>query len=120
MAVADLQGDGLKELVVGSNGYDIYALRANGAELMDGDSNPATLGVFKHTGAMYNYGSPALAPLQLGEAAGTHGAAFCGCDPDPAALCTSGVGRCRSRDILVCFASAALGCLALWPAYQRL
>ena len=64
VAVADLQGDGLKELVVGSNGYDIYALRANGAELMDGDGNPATLGVFKHTGGMYNYGSPALAPLQ--------------------------------------------------------
>jgi hypothetical protein len=64
VAVADLQGDGEKELVVGSNGYDIYALRANGTELMDGDGNPATLGVFKHTGGMYNYGSPALAPLQ--------------------------------------------------------
>ncbi len=64
VAVADLQGDGLKELVVGSNGYNIYALRANGTELMDGDDNPATLGVFKRTGGMYNYGSPALAPLQ--------------------------------------------------------
>ena len=64
VAAADLQGDGDKELVVGSDGYDIYALRANGTELMDGDSNPATLGVFKHTGGMYNYGTPALAPLQ--------------------------------------------------------
>ena len=64
VAAADLQGDGQKELVVGSNGYDIYALRANGTELMDGDGNPATVGVFKHTGAPYNYGSPALAPLQ--------------------------------------------------------
>ncbi len=64
VAVADLQGDGPKEVVVGSNGYDIYALQANGAELMDGDNNPATVGVFKHTGAMYNYGSPALAPIQ--------------------------------------------------------
>jgi hypothetical protein len=64
VAAADLQGDGQKELVVGSNGYNIYALRTNGTELMDGDSNPTTLGVFKHTGAQYNYGSPALAPLQ--------------------------------------------------------
>jgi hypothetical protein len=64
VAAADLQGDGEKELVVGSNGYDVYALRANGTELMDGDNNPATLGVFKRTGGMYNYGSPALAPLQ--------------------------------------------------------
>jgi len=64
VAAADLQGDGEKELVVGSNGYNIYALRANGTELLDGDNNPATLGVFKHTGGMYNYGSPALAPLQ--------------------------------------------------------
>lgn len=64
VAVADLQGDGLKELVVGSNGYNIYALRANGTELMDGDSNPATVGVFKRTGAMWNFGSATLAPLQ--------------------------------------------------------
>jgi hypothetical protein len=64
VAVADLQGDGQKELVVGSNGYNIYALRANGTELMDGDSNPATLGVFKRTEAMWNFGAPTLAPLQ--------------------------------------------------------
>jgi hypothetical protein len=64
VAAADLQGDGLKELVVASNGYNIYAFRANGTELIDGDSNPATLGVFKRTEAMWNFGAPALAPLQ--------------------------------------------------------
>jgi hypothetical protein len=64
VAAADLQGDGLKELVVGSNGYSIYALRANGTELMDGDSNPATLGVFKRMEAMWNFAAPTLAPLQ--------------------------------------------------------
>jgi hypothetical protein len=64
VAAADLQGDGLKELVVASNGYNIYALRANGTELIDGDNNPATLGVFKRTEAMWNFGAPALAPIQ--------------------------------------------------------
>lgn len=64
VAAADLQGDGLKELVVGSNGYNIYALRANGTELIDGDNNPATLGVFKRMEAMWNFAAPTLAPLQ--------------------------------------------------------
>ncbi len=77
VAVADLQGDGLKELVVASNGYSVYAFRANGTELLDGDNNPATFGVFKRTGGLYNYGSPTLAPLQND---GTNSIVFAGRD----------------------------------------
>ena len=66
VAVGDLFGDGQKELVLGSNGASIYALRANGTELMDGDGNPATFGVFKVTGAGFNWATPALAPLEGG------------------------------------------------------
>jgi peptidase C25-like protein/VCBS repeat protein/fibronectin type III domain protein len=63
VAVGDLNNDGSRELVFGSNGSRFYALRANGTEWMDGDSNPATLGVFKVLGSLYNYGTPALADL---------------------------------------------------------
>jgi len=63
VAVGDLLGDGQKVLVLGSNGASVYALRANGTELMDGDGNPATFGVFKITGQSYNWATPALAPL---------------------------------------------------------
>ena len=66
VAVGDLFGDGQKELVLGSNGAHVYALRANGTELMDGDNNPSTFGVFKVTGGGYNWATPALAPLEGG------------------------------------------------------
>jgi len=64
VAVGDLLGNGQKALVLGSNGNKIYALRANGTEWMDGDGNPATFGVFKVLGGTYNFGTPALAPLE--------------------------------------------------------
>lgn len=67
VAVGDLRGDGQKALVLGSNSSYLYALRANGTEWMDGDSNPATFGVFKVVGGSYNFGTPALAPLEGGD-----------------------------------------------------
>ena len=63
VACGDLDGDGKMELVFASNGTNFYAMHADGTELMDGDSNPSTLGVFKVLGAAYNYGSPALADI---------------------------------------------------------
>ena len=77
VAVADLRGDGQKELVVGSNGYNVYALNSNGTELLDGDGNPSTLGVFKHLAGSFNIGTPALAPLQSD---GTNAIVFGGAD----------------------------------------
>src|SRR5262249_47480917 len=62
-AIGDLDGDGKKEIVFGSNGNLLYALRWYGQEWIDGDANPATKGVFKVLGAPYNYGTPALADL---------------------------------------------------------
>ncbi len=63
-AVGDVDGDGLKEIVVGSNGATVYALRANGTELVDGDGNPSTFGVFKTGLGSFNPGTAAIAPLQ--------------------------------------------------------
>jgi hypothetical protein len=62
-AVWDLDHDGSKEIVFGSNGPALYALRADGTEWMDGDANPATHGVFKMLGSSYNFGTPALVDL---------------------------------------------------------
>jgi hypothetical protein len=64
VAVGDLLDNGQNALVMGSNGDKVYALRADGSEWMDGDSNPTTFGVFKVLGAPYNFGTPALAPLE--------------------------------------------------------
>jgi len=63
-AAGDVDGDGLKEIVVGSNGTTVYALRADGTELTDGDANPATFGVFKTALGSFNPGTAAIAPLQ--------------------------------------------------------
>ena len=69
VAVGDLDGDGHKEMVFGSRsplpglGRELYVFRDSGAEWMDGDANPATVGVFKVMGNDYNDGTPALADL---------------------------------------------------------
>jgi hypothetical protein len=63
VAIGDLNNDGNKELVFGSNGSKIYALRANGTEWIDGDSNAGTIGVFKDLGVGNNFSTPALADL---------------------------------------------------------
>lgn len=62
-AIGDLDGDGSQELVFGSNGRNIYALHANGSEVLDGDSNPSTKGIFKVIPVSGNFGTPALADL---------------------------------------------------------
>ncbi|HYM81388.1 MAG TPA: C25 family cysteine peptidase [Candidatus Limnocylindria bacterium] len=63
VAIGDLNNDGSKELVFGSNGYNLYAMRANGQEWRDGDATSATKGVFKAFGSPFNYGTPALVNL---------------------------------------------------------
>ncbi len=63
-AVGDVDGDGLKEIVIGSNGTTVYAFRADGSELLDGDANPGTFGVFKTALGSFNPGTAAIAPLQ--------------------------------------------------------
>ncbi len=45
-AIGDVDGDGAPDVLVGSNAAVLYGWRANGAELRDGDSNPATNGVY--------------------------------------------------------------------------
>ena len=62
-ALGDLDNNGTLELAFGSNGAKFYVMRADGSEWMDGDSNPATKGVFRTTTQLYNYGSPALADV---------------------------------------------------------
>jgi hypothetical protein len=63
VAIGDIDGDGHQEMVLGSRGANFYAFRSNGTEVRDGDSNPATTGVFKVLGATENNGTPALADL---------------------------------------------------------
>jgi hypothetical protein len=62
-ALGDVDGDGNKEIVFGSNGLNLYAFHSDGTELLDGDDNPATVGVFKVLGNIFNYGTPSLADL---------------------------------------------------------
>lgn len=62
-AVGDIDGDGDMEIVFGSNGNRIYALHHDGTEVLDGDANAGTLGVFKHLSAGPNFCTPALADI---------------------------------------------------------
>jgi hypothetical protein len=62
-ALGDVGGDGRREVVFGSNADKVYAFHSDGTELLDGDSNPATIGVFKVLGSPFNYCTPALADL---------------------------------------------------------
>jgi hypothetical protein len=61
-AVGDIDGDGEQEIVIGSNTNRLYAWNADGSEVRDGDSNPATDGVyFVPNGSVIS--SPAVADL---------------------------------------------------------
>jgi hypothetical protein len=62
-AAGDVDDDGIKELVFGSNGDKIYAFHADGTELIDGDADSSTVGVFRTVQAFYNFSTPAIADL---------------------------------------------------------
>ena len=63
VAIGDLDADGHSEMVFASLGGKIYAFRSTGAEWLDGDANPGTIGVFKSLVGTYNPGTPALVDL---------------------------------------------------------
>ena len=63
VAIGDLDADGKSEMVFASLGGKVYAFRRDGSEWLDGDANPATIGVFKTLGGTYNPATPALADL---------------------------------------------------------
>ena len=64
MVVGDLDGDGKPEVIAVDEHGVIYVWHANGTELMDGDANPLTQGVFyRMTGCTLNYSTPAVADM---------------------------------------------------------
>jgi uncharacterized repeat protein (TIGR01451 family) len=62
-ALGDLDNDGTLEMVMGSNDRQVFALRHDGTEWIDGDSSPGTFGVFKVMVDPFNYGTPALGDI---------------------------------------------------------
>ena len=62
-AIGDIDNDGQLEIVIGSNAAGLlYAWHANGTEVLDGDANPATQGVY-YTPVGSVVSSPAIADL---------------------------------------------------------
>jgi hypothetical protein len=62
-ALGDLDYDGLDEVVIPCADGNLYAWKSNGDELIDGDQNPATIGIFANLSWQYAYGSPVLADI---------------------------------------------------------
>jgi hypothetical protein len=64
-ALGDLSGDGMDDVVISSADGYLYAWKSNGEELIDGDGNPETDGIFTYLSWPYGYqyGSPALANI---------------------------------------------------------
>lgn len=63
LVAADLDGDGEHEIAGIDRSGNLYAFHLNGTELIDGDNNPATLGVLKRNLGTFADGSPAAADL---------------------------------------------------------
>jgi hypothetical protein len=64
MVAGDLDGDGKNEVIAVDEKGVIYVWHANGTELIDGDNNPSTQGVFyRMTGCTLNYSTPAVADI---------------------------------------------------------
>jgi len=64
MVVADLDGDGLFEIVAVDEKGVVYAWKADGTEFFDGDVNPVTQGVFyRMPDCTFNYSTPAAADI---------------------------------------------------------
>ncbi len=62
-ALGDLDRDGLDEVVIPcANGY-LYAWKGDGEELIDGDANPSTDGIFKYLGYSWAYASASIVDL---------------------------------------------------------
>ena len=62
-ALGDLTGDGFDDVVLPCADGMLYAWRGDGSEIIDGDGNPATTGVFASLNAAWAYASPALADM---------------------------------------------------------
>ena len=60
--LADVTGDGRLEILVQA-GQALYAFEPDGSEVVDGDHDPATIGVLYHHGLSASYGTPAAADL---------------------------------------------------------
>lgn len=60
--MVDVDGDSTMEIFVNSAAHT-YAFHADGTELIDGDANPATIGVFAALGSASNYATPRVADL---------------------------------------------------------
>jgi len=64
MVVGDLDADGKNEVIAVDEKGVIYVWKANGTELIDGDANPATQGVFyRMAGCTLNYSTPCVADI---------------------------------------------------------
>ncbi len=63
-AVGNIDADPQQEIVFASNDAKFFAYDSDGTEVIDGDANPGTIGVFRTLGtSTFNYASPALADL---------------------------------------------------------
>jgi hypothetical protein len=62
-SLADLDGDGRDEVVIPCSDGKLYAWKGDGSELIDGDNNPATTGVFARLHGGSAYASAAIADI---------------------------------------------------------
>ena len=65
-AIGDVDGDGLPEIVVAGADGTLYAWNGDGSEVLDGDANPATVGVWARVGRSLRDAIPVLASVSGG------------------------------------------------------